>query len=189
VWYNACFESIRQEKEQPMNTRVLVAYATKYGATAEIAEKIGEVLRSEGLQAEVQPADRATDPGAYATVLLGSAIYAGQWRKEGLKFLETHEQTLSGMPVWFFSSGPTGEGDPVELINGWRFPEAQQPIADRISPRDMAVFHGLIDGDKVNFAEKLIIKALKAPFGDLRDWEVITAWATTIAEELKQEPA
>jgi len=172
-----------------MDTRVLVTYATKYGATAEIAEKIGEVLRSQGLQAEVQAADRATEPGSYTAVVLGSAIYAGQWRKEAVTFLEANEQTLAGMPVWFFSSGPTGKGDPVELVKGWRFPEGQRPIADRIGPRDMAVFHGVIDGHKVNFAEKLIIKALKAPFGDFRDWEAITAWATSIGDELKQGQA
>jgi menaquinone-dependent protoporphyrinogen oxidase len=45
----------------------------------------------------------------------------------------------------------------------------------------------VIDGDKVNFAEKLIIKALKAPFGDFRDWEAITAWATNISNALQQE--
>jgi menaquinone-dependent protoporphyrinogen IX oxidase len=36
-----------------MNTQVLVAYATKYGATAEIAEKIGQVLRQAGLRTDV----------------------------------------------------------------------------------------------------------------------------------------
>jgi menaquinone-dependent protoporphyrinogen oxidase len=168
-----------------MNHQVLVAYATKYGATAEIAEKIGEVLRREGLQAEVQPADRVNDLGAYTAVVLGSAIYAGQWRKEAATFLETNEQTLAGMPVWFFSSGPTGEGDPVELVKGWRFPEGQKAIADRIEPRDRAVFHGVLDAAKVNFAEKLIVKALKAPFGDFRDWDAITAWATAIAHALQ----
>jgi len=170
-----------------MDTRVLVAYATKYGATKEIAEKIGDVLRSQGVQAEVQPADRATDPGSYNAVILGSAIYAGQWRKEAVTFLEANEETLARMPVWFFSSGPTGEGDPVELVKGWRFPEGQRPIADRIGPRDMAVFHGMIDGGKMNFAEKLIIKALKAPFGDFRDWEAITAWATNVANALQKD--
>jgi hypothetical protein len=26
---------------------------------------------------------------------------------------------------WLFSSGPTGEGEPVELTKGWRFPKTQ----------------------------------------------------------------
>ena len=38
-----------------MNTQVLVAYATKHGATAEIAEKIGEVLRQAGIRTDVLP--------------------------------------------------------------------------------------------------------------------------------------
>jgi menaquinone-dependent protoporphyrinogen oxidase len=41
--------------------------------------------------------------------------------------------------------------------------------------------------DKLNLAEKLIVKALKAPAGDFRDWEAITAWAAAIAAALKAE--
>lgn len=41
-----------------MNHKVLVAYASKYGATAEIAEKIGEVLNGAGLTTDVVPVKR-----------------------------------------------------------------------------------------------------------------------------------
>ncbi len=170
-----------------MEKQILVAYATKHGATAEIAEKIGEVLRQEGLEAEVLPADRAGDPSAYGAVVLGSAVYIGQWRKEAAKFLEANEAALSGKPVWIFSSGPTGEGDPVELMQGWRFPGKLQPIADRIGVRDLAAFHGALDANKLNFFEKFLIKNVKSPLGDFRDWEAITAWATAIAEEFQGE--
>lgn len=168
-----------------MAGKVLVVYATKYGATGEIAEKIAEVLRQEGLQAEVQPADRASDLSPYSAVVLGSAVYAGQWRKEAASFLEANEQALAKLPVWLFSSGPTGEGDPVELMKGWRFPEALQPIADRIGPRDIALFHGEIDVKELSLPEKLIVKGVKAPTGDYRDWKSISAWAVGIAQELK----
>jgi menaquinone-dependent protoporphyrinogen oxidase len=169
-----------------MDVQVLVAYATKHGATAEIAEKIGQVLREADSKAEVLPADRVSDLTPYQAVVLGSAVYAGRWRKEAATFLEANEKALAERPVWLFSSGPTGEGDAVELMKGWRFPETLQPIADRIQPRGIAVFHGVLDKEKLGFAEKLIVKALKAPVGDSRDWEAITAWAGSIAAELKR---
>ena len=168
-----------------MDNRVLVAYATKYGATAEIAEKIGQVLLQAGFQTDVLPTDSVSDLAPYQAIVLGSAVYVGLWRKEAVAFLEANEMAMAKMPVWFFSSGPTGEGDPAQLMQGWRFPEAQQPIADRIQPRDTAFFHGFLDMKKVNLAEKLVIKGLKAPVGDFRDWDAITSWAAAIANALK----
>jgi menaquinone-dependent protoporphyrinogen oxidase len=169
-----------------MDKQVLVAYATKYGATAEIAEKIGQVLRQAGLSADVLPADRVSDLGRYQAVILGSAVYIGQWRKEAAKFFQANEAALAQRPVWLFSSGPTGKGDPVELTQGWKFPAKLQPIADRIQPRDIALFHGAIDVNKLNFLQKWMLKNVKAPSGDFRDWEAITAWASGIATALKE---
>ena len=168
-----------------MQTQVLVAYATKYGATAEIAEKIGEVLREAGQQTEVLPADQVSDLTPFHAVVLGSAVYVGQWRKEAATFLEANEKALAQRPVWLFSSGPTGQGDPVELMKGWRFPEEE--VADRIGPRDIAIFHGAVDTKKLSLPERLMLKGVKAPVGDFRDWEAITSWARAIAEALNKE--
>jgi menaquinone-dependent protoporphyrinogen oxidase len=172
-----------------MGTRVLIAYATKYGATAEIAEKIGQVLRQEGLQTDVVSADRVSDIAGYGAVVLGSAVYAGQWRKEAATFLKENQEELAARPVWLFSSGPTGEGDPVELMKGWEFPEGLQPLADSIQVQDIAFFHGVLDMDKLNLAEKVIAKVMRAPVGDFRDWDAITAWAKEIAAVLKKASA
>lgn len=169
-----------------MNVQVLVTYATKYGATAEIAEKIGQVLRQAGLHTDVLPAEGVGDLTPYKAVVLGSAVYMGQWRKEAAMFLKANEKELAERMVWLFSSGPTGEGEPVQLTKGWRFPEAQQPIADRIRPRDIAVFHGALDMRKLNLIEKMLIKGVKAPLGDFRDWDAITSWAEAIADALKK---
>jgi menaquinone-dependent protoporphyrinogen oxidase len=168
-----------------MNKKVLVTYATKHGATAEIAGRVGEVLEEAGFSADVRPVEQVRDLSPFSAVVLGSAVYAGQWRKEAAAFLEANERPLAERPVWLFSSGPTGEGDPVELMKGWTFPEAQRPIADRIRPRDIAFFGGEIDMEKLNFPEKLIVKGLKAPVGDFRDWQSIEAWAAEIADALK----
>jgi len=169
------------------NTQVLVVYATKYGATAEIAEKIGQVLGQAGLRTDVLPTDRVRDLHSYKAVVLGSAVYIGRWRKEATTFLKANEKVLAEQLVWLFSSGPTGEGDPVELTEGWHFPKALQPIADRILPRDIAVFHGAINMKKLNLIEKWMINKVKAPLGDFRDWDAITSWATAIADVLKEK--
>jgi menaquinone-dependent protoporphyrinogen oxidase len=166
--------------------QVLVAYASKYGATAEIADRIGQVLRQAGLNVEVLPAERVGNLQAYKAVVLGSAVYIGQWRKQAAAFLKANEQALAERPVWLFSSGPTGEGDPVALTQGWRFPTGLQPVADRIRSRDIAVFAGSANVEKMNFLEKFMLKNVKAPAGDFRDWDAITAWATAIADALKE---
>jgi menaquinone-dependent protoporphyrinogen oxidase len=164
---------------------VLVAYGSKYGATSEIAEKITEVLNTSGVNASVFPASHVDDVTPYDAVVLGSAVYAGHWTKEAVTFLEVHEKALSKRPVYFFSSGPTGEGDPIEKMHGWRFPEAQQAIADRIQPRDVTLFKGKIDLQTMNFGERLIVRAIGAPAGDFRDWDAITAWAQKIVTTLQ----
>jgi menaquinone-dependent protoporphyrinogen oxidase len=169
-----------------MNNKTLVTYASKYGATAEIAEKIGEVLNSAGLKTDVLSIKQVSDPSQYNAVILGSAVYIGQWRKEAVKFLEANKTELTKKQVWLFSSGPTGEGDPVELLEGWDFPKGQKEIADRIQPQDITVFHGSVEPNKLNFLHKWMIGKVDAPVGDFRDWEAITSWATSIAVALTE---
>lgn len=169
-----------------METKVLVTYASKYGATKEIAERIGEVFHQAGLQADVLPVDRVHDLNPYGAVVLGSALYIGKWQKDAVTFLKANEKTLTDRPVWLFSSGPTGDGDPVALVEGVRIPPELKPVTDRIQPRDMAVFHGHINPQKMNFIEKWAIKnVVKKPFGDFRDWEAIAAWSGVVAETIK----
>jgi len=57
---------------------VLVAYATRYGSTAELARFIARTLREEGLDAEALPAAEVTDVAAYDAVVIGSALYMGR---------------------------------------------------------------------------------------------------------------
>jgi menaquinone-dependent protoporphyrinogen oxidase len=168
-----------------MTTKVLVAYATKYGATAGIAEQIGQVLRQADLSVDVVPAHGVSDLSAYPAVVLGSAVYFGRWQKAAAQFLNQYETALSNKSVWLFSSGPTGEGDPVTLTKGWVFPEGLQSLADRIQPRDVVVFSGALDVGQLNFIERWIIQRVQAPMGDFRDWAAIAAWAKQIAEALQ----
>lgn len=169
-----------------MPEKVLVAYATKHGSTTEIADKIAEILGSAGIHAVALPIEHIGDLASYSAVVLGSAIYAGQWRKEATRFLKAHEKELASRPVWLFSSGPTGEGDVATLLKGELLPHDVQNIANRICPRGITVFHGELDDAKLNLFERIIVKGVNAPIGDYRDWVEIVRWAEGIAESLKQ---
>lgn len=164
-----------------MEKKILVAYASKYGATEEIAKRIGQVLEAAELPVDIQPVDEVCDVSPYIAVVLGSAVYAGQWLEEAAAFLMNNERALGCRPVWLFSSGPTGAGEPETLMNGWHFPAALQPIADRIHPRAIAFFHGSLDLQKLNFAEKLIVNVMRAPKGDYRNWNKVQNWGSQIA--------
>jgi menaquinone-dependent protoporphyrinogen oxidase len=170
-----------------MDEKILVAYASKYGATQEIAEKIGSVLKEAGFAVDVQPAERVAALAPYRAVVLGSAVYIGGWRKAAARFLKVHQKDLAAKPVWLFSSGPTGKGDPIELVKGWRFPKALQHIADRVAPREIVVFQGAVFAEKLGAVGRWMIKNVKAPVGDFRDWNAITAWAGGIAAALKRK--
>jgi len=152
--------------------KVMVAVASKYGATFEIAESIGGVLRERGFEVDVAAIDRVSDLNAYDSVVAGSAVYAGHWLKVAKEFLEANAESLRELPTWLFSSGPIGdppkpEEDPVDAA----------PWVEIIAARDHHVFGGKLDKSRLNFGEKALVIALRAPEGDFRDWEEIRSWA------------
>jgi menaquinone-dependent protoporphyrinogen oxidase len=164
---------------------VLVAYASKSGATAGIAERIGQVLREAGLPVEVLPAGEVRDLTPYGAVVLGSAAYMFHWRKPAARLLRTLA-AQAPRPVWLFSSGPTGEGDTDAFPEGAKLPKGLQPVADRIAPRDVAAFSGVLDLTKLGPIERFVMDKMKAVPGDYRDWQAIEAWARTIAQALAE---
>jgi menaquinone-dependent protoporphyrinogen oxidase len=159
---------------------VLVAYATKHGSTAGIAEAIAGTLADHEVKAESKRVDTVDDLGPYEVVVLGSAVYAGSWMKDAVWFAERHADALARMPVWLFSSGPLGE----EVKDAEEQPRQLPELRRTIAPRDHRVFFGALDPSVLGFAERMIAKAVKAPTGDFRDWDAIRAWAEGIAEEL-----
>ena len=150
------------------------------------ARRIAQTLSTAGISAEAQDVSTVTEPTRFHSIVVGSAVYAGRWLREAAQFLENNEAALVSRPVWLFSSGPTGHGDPSALLDGWRFPTNLEELSERIRPRDTALFHGAIDLTTLGFGERLMIKAIKGATGDFRDWEMIDHWASTIASEVKQ---
>jgi menaquinone-dependent protoporphyrinogen oxidase len=83
--------------------RVLVAYASKNGSMAEIAEAIARELQRHGLEVDRLEADSVQDLEPYGAVVLGSAVYAKRWRGSARGFLRRHRAVLPSIPWWVFS--------------------------------------------------------------------------------------
>lgn len=164
-----------------MNQKILVAYASKHGATAEIAERIGEVLQEKGFDVTVQSAKINADLKTYDKVILGIALYYGRYQKDAVHFLKEQVETLATLPVWIFLSGPTGTEDPNNQLKGWLYPDSLKPVIEQIKPQQITCFGGKIDLDQLSFIEKGVINKVKSPIGDFRNWDSIVSWAESIA--------
>jgi menaquinone-dependent protoporphyrinogen oxidase len=165
-------------------TKVLVTYASEHGGTAQIAQTIAKVLRQFDLEVTAKRMDAIDSLADYEAIVLGSAIYVGDWLPEAQKFLEKHQARLAELPLWLFSSGPTGAGDPVSLLDGALVPPSLEKLIDTIKPREIRVFHGKIDLRRLPPKEREFIKVANVPRGDYRDWEAIKRWATEISRAL-----
>jgi len=161
--------------------RVLVTAASKYGATAGIAEAIGRRLEDESLEVDVVPIEEVDDLGPYDSVVLGSGVYAGHWLKPARRFVAEHAGELASKQTWLFSSGPIGdppkpEGDAAVKLGD---------LATKTGAHEHRVFAGKLDKSRMTFADRAIVTAVRSPEGDFRDWKEIAEWAEDIAEALK----
>jgi menaquinone-dependent protoporphyrinogen oxidase len=166
--------------EEMTKMTVLVAYASKHGSTQGIAERIAEKLRQLGKESEVRPLDAVEDPGSYEALVIGSAIYYGSWMKEATEWVHRNQAVLAQRPVWLFSVGPLG----TEVKDAEQQPKEMAEFQQAIRPREQRVFFGLLDHHRLSFAERMVVKAVRAPEGDFRDWQAIEAWVESIAQEL-----
>jgi len=160
--------------------KVLVAAASKHGATHEIAAAIGRGLRERGLDVDVSDVDDLRDLGGVDACVLGSAVYVGQWLASARHFAEAHADTLSSIPTWLFSSGPLG--DPLKPDEEHAVNVAE--IVALTSAREHRLFAGALDKGKLGFGERAVVMAVRATDGDYRNWDAIAAWAGEIAAVL-----
>lgn len=175
---------------------VLVAYATRHGATRGIAERIAARLNAAAdLAAVVMPIDEVDDVEQYGAVVVGGATYMFQWARTATRFVRRHQEELARRPVWLFSSGPLGtdlvDEDGTDVRKAAR-PREFDELHELVEPEDEAVFFGAYDPDAppIGLAERIVRRLPAArealPAGDFRDWPRIDAWAYGIAARLDE---
>lgn len=189
--------------------RALIVYASRHGATAGIAKRIGEVLRSAEVEAVVAPASKELDARDFDAYVVGSGVYMGSWLKEGIEYLERNVETLKTRPTWLFSSGPIPSSTKERPLDEDRYGGALGPaegpgsggrqrierVAELIGVRDHRILQGAYDpNDPPKAISERLARMMPAvkdilPEGDFRQWDVIESWAKEIAEEIAEKVA
>ena len=165
---------------------VLVAAASKHGATGEIAERIGAGLAGHGVDAVVKKLDEVEDLRGYEAFVLGSGVYLGNWLKDARAFVAAHANELARRPTWLFASGsivgdpPVGD-DPNALRAG-----LVETLVETTHAREHKLFAGKLDTSTLGFLERAAVRGAHASEGDHRDWQAIDDWAAAIAHDLRK---
>ena len=155
--------------------RVLVAYASKQGGTAGLAEWIGEALEHSGMSVDVLAVTHVVDIESYDAVIVGGALYVFRWHADARRFVKQHAEALRRRPVWLFSSGPLDDSATQKDIPPVR---SVRKAMDRVGARGHVTFGGrLLPGGK---------SAL--PVGDWRDHSHVDRWVKEIVDELTGLP-
>jgi menaquinone-dependent protoporphyrinogen oxidase len=164
-----------------MKPRALVAFGSKYGSTAGIADAIGDTLRERGLDTDVRPGADVRRIDEYDVIVVGGGVYVGRWHGDAVAFVKRFEDDLLDRPTWLFSSGPTGGNPKAEAEMARVLAEQPGPpgniakAAKRIGIRGHRTFAGAVTERMGGPFARWI------PKGDWRDFGSIRAWATEIA--------
>ncbi len=170
-----------------MNARILVAYATRHGSTAEIAQVIGKELTSAGFEVEVADIKTVSALAGYSMVVIGGPLYMGKVDGAVAKFVGKHREQLTNLPVAAFGVGLAGkspEPGAVESALG-----ALKKSLEPLTPVALVLFAGKLDLSNVNFVMRKFLEMAKIPTGDFRDWDAIKAWARDLPKKTGLSPA
>ena len=162
--------------------KILVAYASRMGSNAEIAQRIGDQLREAGHEVDVTPCADAADVAAYEAVIIGSALYMGHWDKAASSYLKSQAVLLAKRPTWLFQSGPCGEGLDLDHIDT---PGAIRKLAGQIGLTAPVTFGGRLDRTKATTRLSRWM-ATGTYAGDFRDWDQVRRCTGEVAAELAE---
>ena len=195
--------------------RILVAYATMAGSTADVAQAIAEEITRPDVHVDVLPLGEVKDLAVYDGVVVGGPMIMG-WHRAALRFLRTNRRSFQRIPLAVFvmcmsltQTGETSVGGvpvyvdealpkPPETAGRLSFREryAQltkyvRPIlraSGPVKPVSVGVFGGRMDYGRLKWwAVVFAMQIIQAPAGDRRNWTAIRSWAAGLPAALQLE--
>ena len=168
---------------------VLVTYASAFGSTREIAERVGEVIGKWEPRVAVRPVGEVDTTAGFDAVVVGSAVHNQAWLPEARAFLRRNAASLSEKPLWMFSVGMPGALPEVlrrmamseEAVLRGRFKGIVEPVEHHL-------FSGVVTPERLPLIGRLIFRLIGGRYGDHRDWQEIEAWADRIGQSVAASP-
>jgi menaquinone-dependent protoporphyrinogen IX oxidase len=193
--------------------KILVAYATNAGSTADVASAVGEELGKNEAQVKISQVEAVTSLEGYDAVVVGAPMIMG-WHRDAIKFLKRHRQALSKVQVAYFLTAmrltASDDGDvhgvPVYLDPGLAKPPQNptrlsfkeryarvgnylKPVlkaAPGAKPLRVGFFGGKLNLFPLSLWQKLfVILIVQAQPGEYRNWSFIREWAAGLREEIE----
>jgi menaquinone-dependent protoporphyrinogen IX oxidase len=184
--------------------KILVAYVSNSGSTAEVAKAVMEEIQKSGAEVELLPLSEVRELGSYSAVVLGAPMILG-WHRSALRFLRKNKAALAKQPLAVFvtcmsltAAGETTVGavpvvvdetlpkppkNPVRLDFKERYSRVSnylRPIlaACQVKPVSVGVFAGRLNFSNLQWwAMIFVVLILQAKAGDKRNWAAIRSWA------------
>lgn len=159
--------------------RVLVAFGSKRGGTAGLADMIADALEQAGVEAIVRPANNVDDLTDVDAVIVAGALYANRWHRDARRFVKRNATALRRLPVWLVSSGPLDDSAERRDIP----PTAQvRKLATAVGARGHITFGGRLEPDAKGFPASAMAKHNA---GDWRSPGHVSRWVDTVASQLR----
>ena len=156
-----------------MTKKILLAFGTAAGSTAEVAQAMDEEMRQADAQVDVVPVEKVKDISEYDAVVVGTAVRMFHILPKTRRFLRRHRKGLSKVPVAYFLVCLTmGEETPKNIQKATDY---AKPMIKTKTPVSLGLFGGCVNHEKMT---DIFGKSMRAvPEQDHRDWEMIRSWA------------
>ncbi len=185
--------------------KALVAYGTRYGATAGTAQEIAKVLGQEGFEAKVADlkTEKINDLSGYDLIVVGTGLSMGNWAGEAEDFVKKFRGDFEGKRLALFLSslkpveekeGRTASVDRIQKVG-----VDDKILKYNLKPISVGIFGGVINFNKIGFLMRkgmeIGYKSALQKHGyataedgvyDMRDWNQIRSWAQELAKKTKE---